>query len=248
MTVYGLIAWAYGLECRIFRGSYYIVGGPGWIKSDGFDIQATIPPGSPAYTETPIIGVRGAPPIRQTMTPRFRKMLQSLLEDRFKLVLKRETRLMPVYALSIARGGPKLRTWKEGDPLTIEAWYTQMGLPSEREMARQERELDQLDRAWFVAFKGTMPQLINQLKVATDRPIVDRTGITTTDLMYRFPYSRMLPPYPSDIPVAAVPRASAPSAPSLFGALEEELGLKLDATTAPMEVFVIEQVQKPSEN
>jgi uncharacterized protein (TIGR03435 family) len=245
MTAYGLIAWANGLSCMPWKGSFFIVGGPGWMKSDGWDIQAKIPAGAPAFTSTPI-NVRGAPSERQTMEPRFRKMLQSLLEDRFKLVLRRETRPIPVYTLSVSKSGLKLQTWKEGDPQTFQEWDAKLGLASEAERFREARELGQLDRSWIIGLKTPWKVLVNNLEGGIDRPIVDRTGITTGEFIYRFYYSRLLPPQSKDLPLR--PDATTPTAPSLFTALEEELGLKLEAATVPMEVWVVERLERPSEN
>jgi uncharacterized protein (TIGR03435 family) len=245
MTAYGLIAWAYGLSCTPWKGSFFLMGGPAWMKSDGWDIQANIPSGAPAFTSKPI-NVRGGPPEQQTMEPRFRKMLQSLLEDRFKLVVRRETRPIPVYTLSVAKGGLKLKTWKDGDPATFQEWEAKLGLASEAERAREARDLGQQDRGWIVGLKAPWSVLMNQIKGGIDRPIVDRTGITTGEFIYRFNYSRLLPPQSSDLPLP--PNVTTPTAPSLFNALEEELGLKLEAAMEPMEVFVVERLERPSEN
>jgi uncharacterized protein (TIGR03435 family) len=221
------------------------MGGPAWMKSDGWDIQANIPSGAPAFTAQPI-NIPGAPRERQIMEPRFRKMLQSLLEDRFKLVIRRETRPIPVYTLSVAKGGLKLKTWKDGDPATFQEWEAKLGLASEAERAREARDLGQQDRAWIVGLKAPWSVLMNQIKGGIDRPIVDRTGITTGEFIYRFNYSRLLPPQSSDLPLP--PNVTTPTAPSLFNALEEELGLKLEAAMEPMEVFVVERLERPSEN
>jgi bla regulator protein blaR1 len=245
MTVHGLIAWAWGLPCQVGRGNPFILGGPGWTKSDGFDIEALIPAGPPVFTSE-AINIPGAPPTRQTMTPRFRKMLQSLLEDRFKLVLRRETREWPVYALTVAKGGLKMTPWKEGDPATFAEFFAKLGLPpNEREMARQIQELGQQDRSNPAGLKAPITVLMNQIKQAADRPVIDRTGISQ-DLRFNYmlTFSRLLPPYPPE-PWRG---ATNVTAPSLFTALEDELGLKLEATTAPMEVWVIERLERPSEN
>jgi uncharacterized protein (TIGR03435 family) len=246
MPVHGLIAWAWSLPCPVLRGNPFILGGPGWTRSDGYDIEALIPAGPPAYTAAEQ-NIPGAPKERQTMTPRFRKMLQALLEDRFKLVLRHEMRDMPVYALTIAKSGLKLTPWKEGDPATFAELWAKLGLPAtEREIARQAQEAGQQDRSNPTGLRAPMSVLVSQIKNAADRPVIDRTGITEGVFNYRLTFSRLLPPYPSDL---LPPRGEwSVTAPSLFTALEEQLGLKLEAVTAPMDVWVIERVERPSEN
>ena len=103
--LFNLIALAYGKDCLILKTHDLISGGPAWIKSDQFVIQALIPEGSPSYT---------ANQLDKGEAPRLAMIIQTLLADRFKLALHRETREVPVYALTIAKGGPKLRQYEEG--------------------------------------------------------------------------------------------------------------------------------------
>src|SRR5215475_3613373 len=106
-TLYTLITWAYSMgECLNVSASGLVSGGPGWIMSDRFDIQANIPQGLPAYTTEGIM--RGH-------APKLASMMEALLADRFKLALHREMREISVYALTVAKGGPKFTLLKEGD-------------------------------------------------------------------------------------------------------------------------------------
>jgi uncharacterized protein (TIGR03435 family) len=238
-TLHALIGWAYDIECPIWRGLDSVLGGPGWSKTAGFDIEATIPLGTPVYTKKQFL---------DGQAPELQKMLQSLLAERFQLSLRRETREMPALVLSVADGGLKLTEWKPGDPLTVNEWNTRMGLPSEGEMYRRARELGQLDRASFMGVKVAWPQFIALLKQATDRPIVDQTRIADGEYLFRITYSRSLAPSA----LLLLPQGTAPvyppTAPSLSQALEQELGLKLEARRVPTEVLVIDRVERPSEN
>jgi uncharacterized protein (TIGR03435 family) len=238
-TLYALIGWAYGIECKDWRGPVSVIEGPGWSKTAGFDIEASIPAGTPVFTKKQFF---------DGQAPELQQMLQSLLADRFQLALRRETRDMPALVLSIANGGLKLKEWKPGDPVDWNEWFRQLGLPSEAEMGRQARELGQQDRGWFTGLKMTWPQVVASLKQATDRPVVDRTRITGGEYMFRVVFSRSLPPsFLLTLPSGSVP-IHPPTAPSLSEALEQELGLKLEATQVPMEVLVIGRVEKPSDN
>src|SRR5262249_55680521 len=86
MTLHGLITLAYGIECQLFRGSDFVLGGPGWTRSDGFDVQAVIPEGSLTYTREQLL---------KGDAPKLQGMLRALLADRFKLTLRREIRDIP---------------------------------------------------------------------------------------------------------------------------------------------------------
>src|SRR5262249_48471044 len=97
ISVYMLIVWAYDMGNCLNVASYdLITGGQKWTESDLFDLEAVIPEGD--HTKAQLA-----------------TMIQALLAERFKLVVHREARDMPVYALTVAKGGPKLRQVAEGD-------------------------------------------------------------------------------------------------------------------------------------
>jgi uncharacterized protein (TIGR03435 family) len=188
---------------------FQVSGGPGWADTEHFDIEA-----------------RAAGPFKGD---EFRAMLQALLAGRFGLVIHRETKERPGYALVPARGGAKLPAAVE-DP-SIQFSRTPSG--------------DRILRAEGV----TMGQLAGALSTALEATVVDRTGIEGSfkvSLQYA-PESgqRMmskggepLPPPPPD----AVP------GPSIFTALQERLGLRLEAVKVPMEVIVIDGASRPLGN
>ncbi len=190
MDVWDLIRQAFGLR------DSQMVGGPAWIKSDGFDIQAT------ASANATLVE-----------RPRALQMLQMLLEDRFHLRWHQEMREMTVYALRVAPGGPKLAPAKEGQPGRM-----QMGNLS--------------------APRLTLESLCQILEHETRRLVVDQTGLKDS-------YAIELQ-WARDV-AGGTPEPDT-SRPSLFTAAREQLGLRLESAKLPVKVFVIDEVQRPSEN
>jgi uncharacterized protein (TIGR03435 family) len=261
MTLYGLITWAYEMPCRPWKGSHLLTGGPGWVRSDGYDIQAVIPPGPQAYTT---IQLTAPGRTRQLFEPRFRSLLRTLLAERFRLTLRRETREVPVYVLTVAPGGSKLAAWKEGDPTTqydlmsllarngtllTEEQMSALGLTAAEVLdlhTRKQLEGTMMRRASAAGVrplygladaKAPIASLVDQIDRTLDetihRPVLDRTGLTG-EFNFRVQYDRAVGP-------EAV-------GPSIFAALEKELGLRLTPATAPMEVTVIEGAERPTPN
>ena len=137
MTLHALIAIAYSHECSIWRGSDALLGGPGWTKTAGYDVEANIPDGTPVYTKVQLL---------DGQAPQIQKMLQELLADSFKLVLRRETREVSGLVLTVANAA-KLAPWKPGDPATVIEWQQKTGMiQSEREAAQRGAQLGQQDR------------------------------------------------------------------------------------------------------
>jgi len=215
-----LMAYAYHV-----RG-FQIYGGPSWVSSETFDIEAKEPE---ALGEE----IRKLPP-----DERFKKnasLLQSMLVDRFKMRMTRETRELPIYALVVAKNGPKLEKAKPG--VGIE-WNT--------------RELH-IERGRITARGVELVTLARALSQELGRTVIDRTGLKgayevtlewapdpTQSLMGMGPGGGPPPdnaPPPPD-----------PSGPSIFTAIQEQLGLKLESTKGPVEILVIDQIEKPSEN
>jgi uncharacterized protein (TIGR03435 family) len=199
-----LIAFAYGLNPQ------QILKGPAWVESDKYDIEA-VPDGQGT-----------------TSSEQWKTMIAKLLADRFQLKFHRETKELSVYALLVAKRGPKLKE-SAGDP---------KGLP-----VLAFRSLgDMLVRnATMTDFAGVMQGSV------LDRPVVDQTGLEGRfdfELKWAADESQFgglgvrLPP-PGNNPDAA---------PGLFTAIQQELGLRFDSTKASVGVFVIDQVERPSPN
>src|SRR6185503_8825830 len=111
-TVLSLVMLAYGLDCRL------VDGGPAWARSgEYYEIQALLPTGTPGYTQADLL---------KSNAPRLQTMLQNLLAERFHLVLKRELREMPVYALTVANPGKMKLSSEETLPLpdSFLGWQT----------------------------------------------------------------------------------------------------------------------------
>jgi uncharacterized protein (TIGR03435 family) len=190
-----------------------VSGGPGWINSDFYEIIAT---------------VNGDLPLGQINGPMFR----SVLEERFKLKIHRETKQAPVYALTIARSGFKLRPTEPGDCSPPSCGFPVPGMKG---------------RNVTVDGKGiSMKNLAEGLLSRTvDRKVIDKTGI---DGVYDF-HLEFTPD--AGTPLGAPPGFSPSDEPGglpIFTALEEQLGLTLKAERGSVDVLVIDSVERPSEN
>jgi len=145
-----------------------------------------------------------------------RQMLQSLLEDRFGLKVHRETRELPLFALTAPKGNTKMRQ------------ATDDGTPSEIGNGGEGRRIH--------AHHVTMKQLAEAISGYVGDPVVDTTGLTG---VYDFDLD-FTPDQSLD--------ASAASGTSVYTAIQEQLGLKLEARKGPVEVIVIDRLEKPTEN
>lgn len=147
-----------------------------------------------------------------------RQMLQTLLAERFNLKAHRETKEMPVYALVVGKNGPR---FKESAPDAVSVRRGGVNAPNQ----------------YMERSKATMGDLANGLGVYADRPILDKTGLTGT-YDYRIeaaPWFRMINnPQLGDI--------------SVFDAVQEQLGLKLEPQKAMVEILVVDHIEKPSGN
>jgi uncharacterized protein (TIGR03435 family) len=198
-----------------------------WMDSNHFDIQAT--------TEKSVT-------VKQLEGP----MLRGLLEDRFQLKLHRETIVRPVYELTVEKGGVKMQPSKEGS-CTRYSMDSPPPLPAPSAPSPVYCDFPRLagdGRNWTLDGKGvTVGKLATTLsRSGLDRPIIDRTGLLGGfDLHLK---------WTADIPESA-PESGAiaePTSLSIFTAIKEQLGLKLESTKAPVEILVIDYVEKPSEN
>ncbi len=199
-----------------------IIGGPGWIGTEPFDILAK--PGQSSAAIDPR-GMNDAQ--RLEFERQFQERLRSLLADRFQLKTKPETREMPVYILVVAKGGPKL-TPAKGD----EAGNQGIGMR----------------RGILTATSADLEMMANVLANQVDKPVIDKTGIKG-----RFDFKLEWTPEPPSSANASGAKPEAPnptelSGPSIFTALQEQLGLKLESQKASMPVLVIEHAEKPSAN
>ena len=226
------IGAAYGLPFNI---GPRLSGGPAWIRSeDGvYHIEAVtgkgaVPDGLPASVRT----------------ARMRAALQGLLADRFHLVIRRETREMPIYALLVGKGGPKLQqadiaekdcpdvtpgpNVRPGDPVV--ACHVFLG--------GQGRGLH--------ARAADMGDLASFVENWSGRPLLDKTGIQG---LYRIETQGWLPMQAGPPATDAKSESGLAYAdlPTLFQVMEG-LGLKMEAQTDKVDVFVIDHIERPTEN
>jgi uncharacterized protein (TIGR03435 family) len=172
-------------------------------------------------------------------------MIQSLLAERFKLVVRRETKEMPMYALAVAKSGPKFKGVKESDPNIADPGGRSDLPPGVRPRFMIVR------RGRFTGQGIDMETLAWRLTGFLGRTVLDKTGLKAQyDLKLEWvPDENQIAMFQA-MGVAEGNGAPPPDwqGPSLFTALEEQLGLKLDSQKGPVEMFVIEHVEKPSDN
>jgi len=203
-----------------------VLGGPAWLDSDRFDIAATA--SGDAITSDVI-----------------RQMLRSALADRFGVALHNEMKQMPIYSLVLARSdgtlGPNLRRSSmdcAGRRSQVVGGQVQCGVLVSQAPTS-------------ASLRGGAAPLAEFVRLFSDfleRPLIDNTGLTGTfDLELQFTATR------SALPGAAAPGglATAPSTddiPPVFTAVQEQLGLKLNATSGTADVLIIDRATPPTEN
>lgn len=218
--ILAVLQTTYGLR------DFQIIGAPGWLMSEHYDIEAE---------------ADGDPPFN-TM----KMMLQTLLEDRLQLKSHWETRQLPIYALVVAKPGKLQPAEAECKPATPPP-------PGSRSHAVPCGQIVFLNNSRtglnnsMTGRSVTIAQMTTPLSALTRRMVIDKTGITGKyDINVQFSLERhpIIPPAGNSSPV---PEADS-DAPSLFTALEEQLGLRLQADKGPVDVLVIDHIERPTEN
>ena len=223
---------------------FQVVGGPDWVSTDRFDVAAKAPDGS--------------------LPEQTRAMVRTLLKDRFKLVVHRETRDTPIYALVRARAdeqlGPNLkRSSMDCGPIraqraeaTAAAARASGGrVPVPSASGPNEQVVCGMRASGrggaTLRYRGgniTMAALAGALRPYDGREVVDRTGLAGEfDLDLQFSAPPTTGPIETGIPVAPLDDAA-----SVFTALQEQLGLKLESTRGPVELMVIDSAERPTDN
>jgi uncharacterized protein (TIGR03435 family) len=234
VTLQRLIAQAYGVDFDQIQA-------PGWISEERYDVRATVPPGA---TKDDL-----------------KVMFQHLLEERFKLALHHITKDYPVYELTIAKGGSKLKENTEkleqsrpGDPrLPPDRDGFPQFPPGKSGMASAPVNGLNHMTARGVPLSGLLFQVGATLGTFTGQNtyapgrIVDKTGLTGNyDFNLEFAGGVGIG---TALSLPASADASTPSGPSLIEAMEKQLGLKLTKTTGHLDVLVIDHAEKtPTEN
>ena len=220
-----IVAQAYDVPFQSNRLS----GGPEWIRSDRFDIEATPPAGA--------IPADAPSKVRDQM---IRQMLQTLLADRFKLTVRREMKEQPVYAAVVGKNGPKLEKSKlEEKDCDAGASTSTIGTTCHSFNGGRGRGLhgQAVDISDMVTFVSNW----------TDRPVVDKTGLKG---LFNIQTDGWLPMQTGPPPAADAKGEDGKllaDQPTIFE-IFERLGLKLEPQRAPVEMFVVEHAEKPTEN
>ncbi len=225
-TLKDLLMLAYDVK------DFQISGGPSWIGSDHYDIEAT---------------TEAKPSFDQKWLASQKQRLQTLMRERFGLTLHRETKELPIYRLIVAKGGLKLQPLKEGACVTFDP---NNPTPPPGKTAQDYCGSGGFPRRGrYDATSARMMDLALAFSILTGRTVVDKTGITG-----EFPVHLTFAPDDSMLQVPGAPgdpgnaAAAADSGPSFFTAVQEQLGLRLESGKGPVEVLVIDHVEKPSEN
>ena len=236
------------LVMRAFNLKAYQVSGPGWITSVTYQITASVPPNATK---------------EQVMA-----MWQNLLSERLKLTVHRETRELPIYALVIAKNGPKLV--EAIDDPAAPAGVTNNGSASSSGSAAGASMGNagagaagggsgggaSSRRGRLTGARMPISQLVMGLTFHLDRPVIDMTGLTgrykislewQDENLNGYHAASSGGPGEAPAPVSGMPEA--PVAATIFAAVQEQLGLKLDARKGPIDMLVIDHAEKtPIEN
>jgi len=231
-NLFTLVAMAYGKDCVSNAQLGLLTGGSGWISSDPYTIQAIIPPSTPAYTRYQLMSGNA---------PKLQAMMQTLLAERFKLSVHRETREMSVYALTVAKGGHKLQPAQEGncDPNSGLIPRAQRG--DQKPACIGGFNVNRQGHFNVFVDATTIANLAQILTGALERPVIDRTGLAG---VYDFHFESSV----EDTMFHEMKLEPTDNPPSVFEAIQQQLGLKLESTKGPVEVLVIDRAEKPSEN
>jgi uncharacterized protein (TIGR03435 family) len=236
MPIKAFMTFAYNVQ------QFQISGEPKWFDSERYDIEAKPDSAKAAKLDKLPKEQRG---------DEIRHMMQALLAERFHLSLHRQTKDLPVYALVVAKGGPKLQKSTFVPPDKPGA------LPPPKPGGPPPKGSLFMQGPGQVTSTGSeLPMLVNILSHAVNRIVIDKTGLTG-----RYDFTlKWTPDQPSPQAFGAgqrpgpgpmgndAPPPPDPNGPSLFTALQEQLGLKLESQKGPVEILVIDHVEKPSEN
>jgi uncharacterized protein (TIGR03435 family) len=232
------------LLMRAYGVKNYQIQGPAWIESDGYDLMAKVPDGVPA--------------------DKVPAMLQALLAERFGAKIHKETRILPAYELTVAKGGPKLREAETGKLPAMPEPGSGSGPPPLSSLpAGAVMFMINANGSRMVRGNMTIEQLVNHLTTSLDRPVFDKTDLKGTyeiDLSYLGNESDGIgkmfaangpPPGPDPGGRGDPGRQADANTPiaTVFQAVQETLGLKLEAKKSPVETIVVDSANKvPTEN
>jgi uncharacterized protein (TIGR03435 family) len=230
-TLRMLISAAYGNQNLQFPD------GPSWVDTDLWDIEAKAPEGT-IFAVGP-----GADPVKSALPG---LMLQSLLAERFQLKLHHETQQLPVYELSVAKGGLKMKLSADQSPpapLDPNAPRPQPGAMLPRGIMHFSP--GSIGGTAMPISQALLPLLSGQ----AGRPIIDKTGLLGLyDIELHWtpePLARNGPTAIGGVAATTTTESADPDSITIFTAIQDQLGMKLDAAKGPVDVLVIDSVQRP---
>jgi uncharacterized protein (TIGR03435 family) len=216
-----LLQAAYGIREDLISGA------PSWADSARYDIDAKVA-GPDVDT------------LKKLSPEQRRSMLQPMLAERFKLVVHTETKQLPVYELVVAKGGSKLKEATPGDTYAN-------GIKGPDGVGRGG--MMRVGPGQLTAQGVPMSSMVNMLSQQLHHTVIDKTGLTGKyDLELNWTPDQGSDPMFKGADSSQHDSAPDSSGPSIFTALQEQLGLKLQSTKGPVETLVIDHVEMPSEN
>jgi uncharacterized protein (TIGR03435 family) len=227
MPLKSLIAFAFDA-----RSEAQVIGGPDWINTENYTIEAKEDDALAAALDK-------APP--EERARQVRLMMQSLLIDRFKLKVSRSSKETTVYALVVGKGGPKLTPSSRTEPASKAPNPSgpRMMMTGRGELKGTESNM------------GLLADILSRQREAEGRVVVDKTGLTGTyDWSLHWSPEAPAPAFKeadADVPADRSPGPDG-SGPTLFTALQEQLGLKLEPQKGTVDTIVVDSVERPSEN
>jgi bla regulator protein BlaR1 len=230
-----LLKMAYGIE------GYQILAAPDWVSSERFDTEAKA--GEPVIDKLQRLG----PDQSKLETQR---MLQALLTDRFQMTIHPETRILPIYSLVVVEPGKLQKA--TGDCTPLPSAGRPLSMPDPPKLSTPGCSTFFVSMGGHLAVKNSpISQLVSFLSGFTGRTVVDKTELAGKyDIELNWtPEPGQFPPIPADM-LKNMPPLPPPHAngPPLITAVEEQLGLRLEPQTGPVQIFVIDHVERPSEN
>jgi bla regulator protein BlaR1 len=227
-----LIRFAYGVQ------DFQITGGPAWLNSDKYDIEAK----AEGRSKTEMDNMTDAQ--RDADMEQNKLRMQALLADRFKLTLHKESKDAPIYALVVAKNGPKL---KEATPEELAPPDPNEAPKPPGPNGKMRGRGMRMGRGELTGQAAQMTFLADVLSNQVGRTVIDKTGLTGL-----YDFTLKWTPDESQGPMfkgpGDAPPPPDPNGPSLFTAIQEQLGLKLEPQRGPVDLLVIDHAEKASEN
>lgn len=237
LPLFAIFQMAYALpnQSGVLRGDL-IAGAPNWLWDETYDVVAKVGEADLADWQKP--------GMKQAM---LRAMIQAMLAERCKAVVHHESKEVPVYDLVVAKGGPKFKPAETADTAELRQKHPGAGMMTGTGtmVAEGPNGIQFFYAIPMALLAGTI------LPGATDRPVVDKTGLAGYyDLALPSSALRRPPPPPSPRPSQALNEPPPPpeAGESIFTVLPDALGLRLQPAKGQVDTLVIDHVERPSQN